>query len=327
MVMVSDPWSNDLEAIMTKLRREQERTVAQAWHLLADWRAHLQGERRAADHTVEAYERDVDGFLGFLRSYWGETPTLTRLSQVEVRDLRAFVAQRRRDGLAPASLARTVSAVRSFYGWLADRHGLDSAAVTAWRGPKRPARLPRPVSEPAAADLLAEAAVGGGWIALRDGAVLSLLYGAGLRISEALSLTGADAPLPPMMTIRGKGGKERRVPILPVVIEAVEAYRAACPYDLAPEAPLFRAKRGGALGPRTVQKATEGLRHALGLPDSATPHALRHSFATHLLSAGGDLRAIQELLGHASLSTTQVYTQVDRAQLLAVYDKAHPRAR
>ncbi|MGF1605304.1 MAG: tyrosine recombinase XerC [Rhodothalassiaceae bacterium] len=295
--------------------------------LQADWLAHLAGERRAAANTVESYARDVSGYLDFLAAYWGETVTGQRLARIGLMDLRAYLAERRRDGVQTASLARAISAIRNFHGFLADRYALISPAVEAWHGPKLPKRLPRALSQTATADLLAAAGDGGDWQAARRLAVFCLLYGCGLRIAEALSLTGADRPLPDMLTVTGKGGKQRRVPVLAVVAQAVETYAAACPHALTPAAPLFRAKRGGALSARTVQGETAQLRRALALPEGTTPHALRHSFATHLLSAGGDLRTLQDLLGHASLSSTQIYTRLEETALTKTYERAHPRAR
>ncbi|HHC29739.1 MAG TPA: tyrosine recombinase XerC, partial [Rhodobacterales bacterium] len=241
---------------------------------------------------------------------------------------RAWMASERARGVGPRSLARALSAVKGFYRWLSDRDGFDATAVLSTRSPKFTKKLPRPISPGAASDViaLAETQARDGWIGARDAAVVTLLYGCGLRISEALGLKGKDAPLAEVLRITGKGGKERLVPVLPAARDAVEAYLAPCPHPREAEAPLFRGARGGALNPRLVQKAMESARLQLGLPATATPHALRHSFATHLLNAGGDLRAIQELLGHASLSTTQTYTAVDTARLMEIYDAAHPRA-
>jgi len=291
---------------------------------------HYATERRASPRTLEAYRHCVATYLAFLERHEGETLTLDRLGAVQVSDVRAFLAWRRGDpggGLSPRSLRQTLSAVRSFHRWLDRRLGLENAAVGLVRGPRLKPALPRALTEDQARGLLKEAEdqPEAAWEGARDAAVLALLYGAGLRISEALSLTGADAPLPPALRITGKGGKTRMTPILPKVREAVDAYVRLSPYALAADQPLFRAKRGGALSPRHVQASMAKLRGGLGLPDKASPHALRHSFATHLLGAGADLRSIQELLGHASLSTTQRYTAVDAAGLLAVYEKAHPR--
>ena len=239
------------------------------------------------------------------------------------------MAHERGRGLSARSLARALSAVKSFHGWLAETEGLIAPAVTATRGPRIKARLPRPVAPDAARALIAtvEAQSPEPWMAARDAAVVTLLYGCGLRISEALGLRQADAPLGDTLRIRGKGGRERLVPVLPVAARAVETYRALLPFTPGPAAPLFLGARGGALNPRAVQQAMASARMQLGLPATATPHALRHSFATHLLEAGGDLRTIQELLGHATLASTQVYTGVDQARLMEAYAAAHPKAR
>ncbi|CAG0908910.1 unnamed protein product [Cyprideis torosa] len=242
--------------------------------------------------------------------------------------MRSWMAHLRSDGAAPRSMARKLSAVKSFYRWLAEKEGFEPTAVLATRAPKFQKKLPRPLSEKAAREMIdsVETQAREGWIGARDAAVVTLLYGCGLRISEALSLTGRDVPLGEALRITGKGGKERIVPILPVAKRAVDLYLKLCPYEMAPDEPLFRGVRGGPLNARLIQKVTEKARMQMGLPASATPHAMRHSFATHLLSAGGDLRAIQELLGHASLSTTQAYTAVDEVHLMRVYEATHPKA-
>ena len=296
---------------------------------MEDWLAQLGAVRGASPRTIEAYRRDVSGYLGFLAGHWGGPAGVGALARVAVADTRAWMARERARGLSARSLARALSAVRSFHAWLAEAHGVIAPAVTATRSPRRKDRLPRPVAPDAAKALIAAVADQSlePWIAARDVAVTTLLYGCGLRISEALALTQGDAPLPPSLRVAGKGGRQRMVPVLPVAARAVEAYRALCPYQRERSAPRFLGARGGPLNPRLVQKATQGARAQLGLPATATPHALRHSFATHLLEAGGDLRAIQELLGHASLATTQVYTGVDQARLMEVYEQAHPRAR
>ncbi len=293
---------------------------------------YLATERRASPRTLEAYGRALSMYLAFLTDHRGGALSLADLGAVRAADLRAFLAHRRSGGgdgpLSPRTLSQSLSAVRSFHSWLDRRLGVANAHILLVRGPRLRASLPRPVSEDQAAGLLREAMTGPErpWEGARDAAVLSLLYGCGLRISEALSLTREDAPLPEVLRITGKGGKTRMTPTLPAVRAAVDAYLKACPYPLTAGEPLFRAARGGPLSPRHVQAATAKLRGALGLSDRATPHALRHSFATHLLSAGADLRSIQELLGHASLSTTQRYTAVDAQGLLAAYAQAHPRA-
>ena len=238
------------------------------------------------------------------------------------------MSEERNRGLSARSLARALSAVKAFTAWAADRTGADATTTLSAKGPKYRRKLPRPLSEDSAAAILTEIGEDArqDWIAARDTAIATLLYGLGLRISEALSLTGASHPLPDVIRITGKGGKTRIVPVIPAATQAVADYVRICPYDLAADAVLFRGARGGPVNPRLIQAAMERARLRLGLPASATPHALRHSFATHLLSAGGDLRAIQKLLGHASLSTTQGYTAVDAARLMEVYEKAHPRA-
>lgn len=297
--------------------------------LLAAFTDHLQNERRMAARTVEAYQGDLAGFFGFLRTHLGEEPSLKRLGRLRARDVRAFLAQRRRDGLSDASIARLLSSIKALYRWLGRAYDIENAEIAYLQGPKRPQRLPRPVSVDAAQDLIDEAASdpdAEAWVNARDAAVLSLLYGAGLRISEALGLTGADLPAPDRLRIAGKGGKVRIVPLIPAVREAVNAYADLCPYRLGRTDPLFRGVKGGALNPRLIQGLVQKLRGVLGLPETATPHALRHAFATHLLAAGADLRAIQTLLGHASLSTTQVYTGVDAERLRDVHAAAHPRA-
>lgn len=295
---------------------------------LADWLRQLRALEGAAENTVEAYRRDVSRYLSFLAEHRGGVDGLAQVASTSQSDLRAWMADERGRGLSPRSLARALSAAKGFTAWAADRTGTDASTVLSARGPKFRRKLPRPLTEEGASAILAD--IGSDaredWIAARDTAIATLLYGLGLRISEALALTGADHPLPQTLRVTGKGGKTRIVPALPAAAEAVQAYVSSCPFDLAPDQPLFRGARGGPVNPRLIQGAMERARLRLGLPATATPHALRHSFATHLLSAGGDLRAIQELLGHASLSTTQSYTAVDAARLMDVYEKAHPRA-
>lgn len=282
----------------------------------------------ASEHTVDAYRRDVAGFLAFITEHKGGPQGLKPLMAVSVRDMRSWMAFTRSHGVGARSLARKLSAVKSFFRWLSQRENIEVTAVLSARAPKFQAKLPRPLTEQTARDMIetVEFQKEIPWIAVRDTAVVTLLYGCGLRISEALTLNMGDAPLPPVLRIVGKGGKERVIPVLDAAREAVERYRGLCPFAAEPDDPLFRGVRGGRLSPRAVQLAMEMARMQLGLPASATPHALRHSFATHLLSAGGDLRAIQELLGHASLSTTQAYTAVDQARLMQVYNNAHPKA-
>ncbi|MHA6288057.1 tyrosine recombinase XerC [Maricaulis sp. CAU 1757] len=290
---------------------------------------HLAGERRLSPRTVSAYERDLDGFSEFLTDHLGGPVSLARLGGLTVRDFRAWMASRRRAGLAPRSLARELSALRSFFAYARRRWGVENAALGLVESPKLGRAQPKPVSEEAAANLIEEAGRRGrtDWVEARDAAVLLLLYGCGLRISEALGLTGRDRAPGDTLRIRGKGDKTRIVPVLPAVRDAVIRYSELCPFDIEPDAALFRGVRGGALGARAVQAMMEDLRLRLGLPPTATPHSLRHAFATHLLAHGGDLRAIQELLGHASLSTTQIYADVESSRLLSLYDAVHPRAR
>jgi len=294
------------------------------------WRRHLASERRLAAKTVEAYSRDVGQFLSFLTAYRGGPPRLADLAELTTTDVRAFMAARRNQGVGSPTVARGIAGVRSFVRFLERSGSANGAALRAIRLPRRKRTLPRPLAPAAARAVTARANAldEEPWIAARNAAILTLLYGTGLRISEALAITRGEAPrrLNDALRVRGKGGKERIVPVLPVVTAAIADYLRQCPYAPGPGGPLFVGARGGPLSPRIVQRAMVKLRSALGLPDGATPHALRHSFATHLLGAGADLRAIQELLGHASLSTTQIYTAVDSERLLAVYEKAHPRA-
>ena len=304
------------------------RSADDALRAWLDWLAH---ERRLSARTLEAYGHAGRHWLAFLERHRGGPQTLADLAGVEAAELRAHLAERRSGDrpLSARSLAQALAAIRGFHGFLDRRLGVVSPALTLVRGPKVKPSLPRPVTEAQALALMEEPGADPDaepWEAARDRAVLTLLYGCGLRISEALSLTWADAPLPDSLRVLGKGGKTRLVPVLPAVREAVEDWRALCPFAAAPDDPLFRARRGGALGARQVQAALQKLRGRLGLPSGATPHALRHSFATHLLGAGADLRSIQTLLGHAGLSTTQKYTQVDAARLLQAYSAAHPRA-
>lgn len=295
---------------------------------LEQFLAHQQSIKGAAQNTIVAYGGDITEFLAFMTEHTGQTQGLGALARISTQDMRGWMARARSSGVGARSLARKLSAVKAFYKWLSHREGFEPTAVLSTRAPKFTKKLPRPVSEEAARDLLDIASLQSDkpWVGLRDTAVLTLLWGCGLRISEALSLTGREAPLPEVMRITGKGGKERIVPVIAPARDAVDAYVNACPYDLTGEGPLFRAIRGGALAPRAIQQVMAQARMQLGLPASATPHAMRHSFATHLLNAGGDLRAIQELMGHASLSTTQAYTAVDTIRLMEVYARAHPKA-
>ena len=295
--------------------------------------AHLRAERRLSPKTSEAYARDVRQFLEFLSEHWGTRVTLARFSKLEASDVRAFMANRRANRIGSRSLMRALAGLRSF-GRFLEREGRGRVgAFSAMRAPKVGKTLPKPLPV-AAAKRLTDADERAGeerdpWILVRDAAVMALLYGSGLRISEALGLKRRDVPAPgagDVLVVTGKGNKSRMVPVLQNVLSLIQDYVAICPHPLPPEGPIFLGARGGPLNARIIQLAMARLRGALGLPDSATPHALRHSFATHLLSRGGDLRAIQELLGHASLSTTQVYTGIDSERLLEVYRASHPRA-
>lgn len=298
---------------------------------LSAWLEHLAHERRLSPRTLEAYGHIGRLYLAFLQGHRGEALSLSDLGTVTAAEVRAHLAERRggERGLSARSLGQTLSAIRGLHAFLDRRCDTPTPQLALVRGPRARASLPRPVTEDQARGLLSEPEADPDaepWEAARDRAVLSLLYGCGLRISEALSLTRADAPLSATLRITGKGGKTRVVPVLPRVAEAVDGYLSLIPFAAAPDEALFRARRGGPLSPRHVQATVQRLRGRLGLPASATPHALRHSFATHLLGAGADLRSIQELLGHASLSTTQKYTGVDSARLLEAYSAAHPRA-
>ncbi len=296
--------------------------------LMEGWLTHLGSLRDRADATLDAYGRDLTDFLAFQGQHAADVLGPAALRALSSSEMRAWMAAQRGRGVGSRSLARRLSAVKSFYRWWAERDGFDATPILSMRSPKHGRRLPRPLSIQAARDVIE--AVGAqdtrDWVGARDVAILTLLYGCGLRRSEALGLDAGLVPLGDRLRIRGKGGKEREVPVLPVARAAVARYAALCPHDLTPGTALFRGIRGGPLNARLVAGVMEQARLQLGLPATATPHALRHSFATHLLDAGGDLRAIQELLGHASLSTTQAYTAVDTARLLEVYAMAHPKA-
>jgi integrase/recombinase XerC len=299
-------------------------------HAIEIWQSWLTAERRASPHTIAAYGSDLALFLDFIAAHRGGVPGLADLKALTPADFRAFLAARAMAQIKRSSSARAMSVLRGFFRFL-DRRGLvKNAALAAVRTPKLPKPVPKALSVEAAQDALdlAPSLARNEWEGKRDLAIFTLLYGGGLRIGEALSLTRREAPVKAgAVTITGKGNKTRLVPILPAVAVAIGDYLAACPHELAPDGPLFVGARGGALSPRPIQARMAQLRTLLGLDEHATPHALRHSFATHLLAEGADLRAIQELLGHASLSTTQRYTAVDAARLAAVYDKAHPRAK
>lgn len=293
------------------------------------WLDNLSGERRLSAKTIESYQRDLRQFLGFLTQHLGGAPGLSDIDTLRPADMRAFLARRRQSGVGARTLARSLAGIRSFLRFLEKRGLANAAGINVMRAPKQPKSLPRPLSDHQAVALTKtdEQTATEPWVAARNAAVLTLLYGCGLRISEALGLCPADLQGDTKsIRITGKGGKMRLVPVLPAALAAVRQYEKLCPWHLEPQQPLFRGVRGGPLQPAIIQREMQKLRSALGLPETATPHALRHSFATHLLAAGGDLRSIQELLGHASLSTTQIYTGIDTTRLLDVYQKAHPRA-
>lgn len=297
---------------------------------VASWLAHLSLERACSPATLDAYERDLRQFLAFLRDDFGHEPCLGDLAQLDVKAFRRLLAARRRAGASSRSLARSLSALRTFFLWLEHTGRVASRAVHQVARPRIPHSVPKPLTIAKAASVVEDGAgrETEAWIEARDTAVLLLLYGSGLRISEALGIARREAPVSgrDVLRIQGKGGKERMVPVLPVTQSAIERYIALCPHSLDADGPLFVGAKGGPLSPRIIQLTIARMRDVLDLPQTATPHALRHSFATHLLSSGAGLREIQELLGHASLSTTQIYTEVDRDRLLEVYDQAHPRA-
>jgi len=295
--------------------------------LAARWASYLQHDRRRSPHTVRAYVATAHRLIHFLGRYRGEEIPPEGLLDLSAADLRAFLADRRGEGLGPSSAARELSGVRAFLSYAAEQQG-QHAQLPRTRAPKRPRTLPRPAAPDEVVELAENAADAASevWIGARDLAILLLLYGAGLRVAEALSLTAAVVPIGQTLRVTGKRSKTRVVPVVPAVREAIENYVRQCPYPLRGDAPLFVGARGGPLNPDLVRRAVAAARRRLGLPDTLTPHALRHSFATHLLARGADLRALQELLGHASLSSTQIYTAVDAARLLDVYRHAHPRA-
>ena len=307
-------------------RADHELTGHPARALAARWDSFLAHDRRRSPHTVRAYVATAHRFIDFLGSYRGEEIGRFGLLNVAAADLRAFLAERRGGGLGPSSAAREMSAVRAFLTFAAEDAG-NVAQLPRTRAPKRPRTLPRPAS-PADAMALAEeaGAASDDWVGARDMAILLLLYGSGLRVAEAMGLTANVLPIGRTLRVTGKRGKTRVVPVVEAVRQAIAAYAMECPWPLVGPTPLFVGVRGGPLNPDLVRRAVRAARHRLNLPDTLTPHALRHSFATHLLAGGADLRSLQELLGHASLSSTQIYTQVDAAQLLDVYRNAHPRA-
>lgn len=295
---------------------------------MSEWIGHIAAAERRSPHTIRAYQTTLTGFVRFLGGHLAQGVDDAALAALSLADLRAYLSHRRAEGLTNASVAREVASLRSFFRWARRHRGIDCTAIAGLASPRLKKRVPRPLA-PADAVGVADTAADGArepWIGARDTAVLLLLYGSGLRIAEALSLSCDVLPIGAAITVTGKRGKTRVVPVLPKVREAIDAYLALAPFTPAPGTPLFRGAKGGTLSPVMIRSAMRTARAALGLPASATPHALRHSFATHLLARGADLRAIQELLGHASLSSTQVYTEVDAARLLDVYRNAHPRA-
>ncbi|MGB0749582.1 MAG: tyrosine recombinase XerC [Magnetospiraceae bacterium] len=309
------------------------RVLSEAITAWEDWLRH---ERRTSPHTLSAYQRDLAQFITFMTEYLGGSPDLKDLARLSAADFRAYMAAQNRRGLSRTSIARGMSAVRGFFRFLERQGATANPVIGVIRTPRLPTTLPKALSESdaaqtleATADLSATAwhdARGLDWVAARDTAIITLLYGCGLRLGEALALRRKDAPEGGTLRVIGKGNKTRLVPVLPVVKDAIAAYLRLCPVSLDPNDPLFVGARGGPLSPRIVQRLVQKLRMHLGLPDSVTPHALRHSFATHLLAGGGDLRTIQELLGHSALSTTQRYTAVDNTRLREIYQRAHPRA-
>lgn len=296
---------------------------------IKNWRGWLAGERRASPHTLDGYARDLSSFCAFLLNHCGGEPDLDSLRGLNPADFRAFLAARQDDGLSRSSMARLMSTLRGFFKYLDRMELVHNPAIGAVKSPRPPKSVPKPLEAEEALEALETAADlhDEPWLAARDVALFTLLYGCGLRLGEALGMARRDTPQGDTMVITGKGRKQRMVPVLPAVREAIAEYLRLCPYALTADAPLFVGARGGPLNPGVVQRQMRRLRLFMGLPETATPHALRHSFATHLLAGGGDLRTIQELLGHSSLSTTQRYTKVDAARLKGVYDKAHPRAK
>lgn len=318
-VMIDNPTSTQLIPASPKLLAQR-----------SAWLKKLAQERRLSEHTIESYERDTRQFLVFISDYHGQIADLKSVANLKPMDLRAFLTRRRQGGASARTLGRGLAGVRSFLRFLEQAGLANATSATAMRAPRQPKSLPKPLTAVDAMRVVSDSdqLIEEPWVRARNIAVLTLLYGCGLRLGEALSLDGTDLRdhSARSITVTGKGNKTRTVPLLPIVFKAVSDYQKLCPYDLHKGAPMFRGVRGGALQPAVLQRDMRRLRGALGLPDSATPHALRHSFATHLLASGGDLRTIQELLGHASLSTTQIYTGVDTKHLLDAYRSAHPRA-
>jgi len=292
---------------------------------LAKWYEYLRYEKVVSKHTLRAYISDVTGFIGFLNQHHEKAPGLNDLSEANIRDFRAWMSRRTMDGASAATRARQLSGVKNFLSWLDKQGIMHNAAAKTVRSPKLPHKLPRPLSERQSFQIT-DVPAGEGWTGERDRALFTLLYGCGLRIDEALGLDITDLPRDGFVRVRGKGNKERQVPVLDIVNVAIDRYRAVCPFTEESGRPLFLGVQGKRLHQGVAQKVMRDMRRALGLPETATPHALRHSFATHLLQNGANLREIQELLGHASLSTTQRYTEVDAKELIRVYKSAHPRS-
>ncbi len=295
--------------------------------VLARWQDWLQFEKHVSPHTFRAYCSDLTQFITFIVEHKGGVPSLDDLSKIGIRDWRAWMSRKAMDGASNASRARSLSGVKNFLTWMDKQGIMHNPTIDIVRSPKIPHKLPRPLHEKQALNVLESAAllVKDDWVGQRDRALFTLLYGCGLRIDEALSLNLSQMPRDGVLQVLGKGNKERQVPVLDIVTQAIEAYLALCPFPAVPERPIFLGTRGGRLSQGMAQKAMRALRAALDLPGNATPHALRHSFATHLLQNGANLREIQELLGHSSLSTTQRYTEVNAAELMKVYRAAHPR--
>lgn len=294
---------------------------------ISQWQSHLANVKRCSSHTQKAYDTDLFAFLGFLADYLGQSISLDNLKKLDIKTMRAWLASRQREALSNASTARAMATVRNFFRYLDKHHGLQNAAVFQLRTPKVPKHLPKALDTAQAIDAVQAASdlSSTPWIAARDAALITLIYGCGLRSAEALSLNYAQRPKGDTLRIKGKGNKEREVPVLPQVNEALSKYLKLCPYGFSDETALFLGAKGERLNDRTLRKLMQTMRGYLGLPETASPHALRHSFATHLLEGGGDLRTIQELLGHANLSTTERYTKVDSKRLMEVYQRTHPR--
>ena len=303
-------------------------TISATFNLVEDWLTWLKSLGGRSDKTIIAYRNDVFNFIAFMSEHFQNEISPKKLKTVEIIDMRAWMAFERTKGLSSRSVSRKLSAIKGFFIWFGEQEGFEPTGILAVRSPKFHNKLPRPLEKIAAKNLISTVELQSklDWVSARDVAILTLLYCCGLRISEALSLTQSDSPLTGILRIKGKNNKERVVPVIKIAIDCVKEYVKLCPFSLSRDGPLFIGVRGGPLNPRIIQKVTEKSRRQLGLEESATPHAMRHSFATHLLEAGGDLRAIQDLLGHSSLSTTQNYTAVNQEKLMEIYKSAHPKA-